>query len=381
MKEEYNIIKKKFQHVIFEGTNYEVGKQQANLIKDNIEIIKWITCEKIDPKKLGFENFDSLQNYFEELCPGLTDEIKGFADGLGTTPDKLVLYSPPIYNPGNCSQMSILSKITANKHVYVGRSYEYNEVMNDFRLCTLKIKDKVKHMGFTDFLLYRDDGMNDHGFCVTFTGGGTFKRKAKNKGFGFFLIVRSLLENCRTVKEAVSYLEKISINDYWNFLVTDKDSNAALIQTFDGEVACKIISNDSNENFIYSGNHYLLPEMVKYQEFAGNEKTDWILHNSKKRCDLIQNTLSNKVPEITKETIRDLLSKEIYDGLCGHYYKDYFGTLFSIIFDLSDLTADVCFGAPTHNPWQKPFTFDIPNGITEYDAIFPNKSIKLDEIK
>jgi hypothetical protein len=75
-----------------------------------------------------------------------------------------------------------------------------------------------------------------------------------------------------------------------------------------------------------------------------------------------------------------LLSKEIYNGLCGHFYTDYFGTLFSIIHDLTDLKADVCLGAPTHNSWQKQLSLDDPVGIDSYAAVFPDKSIKLDEL-
>jgi hypothetical protein len=72
--------------------------------------------------------------------------------------------------------------------------------------------------------------------------------------------------------------------------------------------------------------------VVKYQTYAG----DWILKNSKRRYELIATRLSRASPDIGKEGIMDLLSKEIYDGVCGHYYTDYFGTLFSIIYDLTD---------------------------------------------
>jgi hypothetical protein len=120
----------------------------------------------------------------------------------------------------------------------------------------------------------------------------------------------------------------------------------------------------------------VLPDMVKYQEYAG----DWILKNSKKRFELIGATLSHSSPHVSKEDIRNLLSKEIYDGVCGHYYTDYFGTLFSIIYDLTDLKAEICFGAPTHNDWQKPFSLDDPAGVKHYAAVFPDKSIKSDQL-
>jgi len=116
--------------------------------------------------------------------------------------------------------------------------------------------------------------------------------------------------------------------------------------------------------------------MVKYHEYAG----DWILRNSKRRFELIGNRLSQASPNISRETIRDILSRELYEGVCGHYYTDYFGTLFSVIYDLNDLEAEVCFGAPTHNNWQGPFTLDDPVGLNHYTAILPDKSIKLDKL-
>jgi hypothetical protein len=82
---------------------------------------------------------------------------------------------------------------------------------------------------------------------------------------------------------------------------------------------------------------------VKYQKYAD----DWILKNSKKRFELISTTLSHVALQISKEEIRNPQSKEMYDGLCRHYYRDYFGTLFSIIYDLTALKVDICFGAPT----------------------------------
>lgn len=377
MSEMYTTIKKGFQHVILEGSAYEVGRQQAEILKnENPDVAKWFASASVDPEKMGFGTFEELQAFYEEYCPGITDEIVGFADGLSVKPNTLQIYNPPIYNPGNCSQIAILSPVTDDGHVYVGRSYEFHHDQNDLRLCTVRIKGKVKHIGFTELLLGRDDGMNEHGLCVTFSGGGTFKKKPSKRGFNFFLIVRTLLDNCRSVAEAVAHLRKIPISGYWNFLITDRNDNAALLQVFDGEYGIKQISKDSSERCLFSTNHYFLSNMTKYQKYAG----DWILKNSKKRFELIDATLSREAPHVSKEDLRTLLSKEIYDGLCGHYYTDYFGTLFSIIYDLTDLKADICFGAPTHNNWQKPFSLNDPVGVNHFSAIFPEKSIKLDQL-
>lgn len=377
MSDEYNIMKKRFQHVVLEGSHYEIGQQQGQILKEHIPgAIQFFTSGEVNPEKLGFDGFEDLQHRYEEYCPGITDELTGIADSLGVKPHKLPMYGPPIYESGNCSLISVLSPGTENGHVYVARSYEFNHEMNDFRLCTTRIMGKAKHIGFSEFLVFRDEGMNDHGLCVTFSGGGTFKTKPKKRGFPFFLIVRSLLDNCRDVKEAVEYITQAPVQGFFNFLLTDKKDNAALVQFFDGEYAIQQINQDASEPFIFSGNHYKLPEMEKYQEFAG----DWILVNSKKRCKVIESTLKEATPTITKETLRELLSKELYDGLSGHYYTDFYGTLFSMMFDLTDMEVDVCLGSPTHNEWREPLSFDGPKGVQFYNAIFPDKSLKTDKL-
>jgi predicted choloylglycine hydrolase len=377
LSEKYNLIRKDFQHIVLEGTAYEVGQQQAEILKkQNPDAAKWFASATTDPKRMGFDSFEELQAFYEEYCPGITDEIQGLADGFGAKPDQLQLYNPPIYQPGNCSQFAILSSLTDDKRVYVGRSYEYHHNENDLRLCTLRIKGKIKHIGFTEFLLGRDDGMNEHGLCVTFSGGGTFKREPKKKGFNFFLVVRALLDNCKTVAESVEHLRKTPISGYWNFLMTDKGNNAALMQFFDGEYGLRQIDKDSTEQYLHSTNHYVLSGMTEYQKYAG----DWILKNSKKRFELISATLSHAAPNISKQDIRKLLSREIYEGVCGHYYTDYFGTLFSIIYDLTDLRADICFGAPTHNDWHSQLSLDDSIGVNHYPAVFPDKTIKSDQL-
>jgi predicted choloylglycine hydrolase len=374
MSDGFNIIKKTFQHDVVEGTHYEIGKQQAELLKNRSpDAVKWFSKNQINPKDLGFSDFKELEALYDEFCPGIIDEFQGFSEGLSIDLQELSLFGPPIYKQGNCSQMAVTPSITKNNHVYVGRSYEFNQVEDDFRLVTARIKGKAKTLGFSCFTLGRLDGFNDHGFCVTFTGGGTFKTKPKGTGFQFFLLTRSMLDNCKTVDEAVKFLEKVPVHGFWNFMVTDKQGNAALAQFFDNDYEIKQINSDSEEKMIFSGNHYRLPKMEKYQKFAG----DWILKNSIKRCKIIENALSNDAPKITKETIRNLLSNPLYDGICGYYYSDYFGTLFSIIFDLTDLKADICFGVPTHNEWNK-FTLKDPIGENQYKAILPNKSIKTD---
>lgn len=69
-----------------------------------------------------------------------------------------------------------------------------------------------------------------------------------------------------------------------------------------------------------------------------------------------------------------MVASEIYIEIshARDFYNDGFGTLWSMIFDLTQGSVDVCFSAPTHNKYR---SFDLadPAGVTEYPTIIPVK--------
>jgi hypothetical protein len=90
MNRDYNLVKGKFQHVILEGTAYEVGRKQGEILKKDEEMRARIestissflsqlgvsTDGKPDLKTMGFQDFKELQGFFEEHCPGLNEEMQ-----------------------------------------------------------------------------------------------------------------------------------------------------------------------------------------------------------------------------------------------------------------------------------------------------------------
>ena len=380
MKTGYDLIKGEFQHIILEGTNYEVGKMQGELLKKNNEMrirvettimmflkqLGYLSFGKPDPKKMGFQDFKEMQAFFEECCPGLNEEMQGFADSLGLKIKELPFYYASYQIPKNCSQMAVVSSVTNDEHVYLGRSYEWTHTEEDLRLCTTKVRGKAQHFGFSIFLFGRADGINEHGVCVSFTGSGIFGIPIKQRGFQSHLIIRSILENCKSVEEAISMIQRCPLSGFFNLLIMDRKSNAVLTEFADGAVEIKRINNDSKDKFLVSTNHYTLPLTIK-----SNEKNCGIINNSQKRYQLITSSLKNAEPDITKETLKTILSRKFPEGVCDHYYSDYFGTVWSMIFDLTCRETEICFGAPTHNEWSS-FTFNDPIGAKMYPAIFPN---------
>ncbi|MFB0522420.1 MAG: C45 family autoproteolytic acyltransferase/hydrolase, partial [Candidatus Bathyarchaeia archaeon] len=217
-------------------------------------------------KRMGFQDFEALQDFFEEHCPGLNEEMRGFADGMGVEISEVPFYGAAYHVPRNCSQVAVLSSATDDKHVYVGRSYEWTYTEEDLRLCTTRVKGKSRHIGFSIFLFGRADGLNEHGVSVTFTGGGIFGVPLKQQGFQNHLVIRSILDNCESVDDAIEFVKKTPISGFFNLLIADRSSNAALVEFADGIRDIKQLDGDSKDKCLFSTNHYTLPATTESNE-------------------------------------------------------------------------------------------------------------------
>jgi predicted choloylglycine hydrolase len=369
MDDNYQYHEITFKHILLEGTSYEVGQKQGELLKPYSDAVAFFTSNKADLKKIGFRIFKEVQDFYEDYCPGINEEIEGFAESLGASAENVNFYLCP-HSIQNCSHLVTLSSITEDKHIYMGRSYEWKHDEEDLRLVTTKVKGKSTHLGFSMLLFGRYEGINDHGLAVTSSGGGAYSAPMNPRGLFFSVAVRSILDNCQNVNEAVELLKNIPLSSSTNFIVADKEGNAALIEALGERLSVKEIDFRSQDQYLSATNHYTQPDMIQYNKFVNN----WLLPNSKTRQETIQAYIRSNKPEINSENLKNLLSLEIPRGLCAHYFTDYFGTLWSIIIDISKQSMEICFGPPTHNEW---YTFPLDSSTTskEYTVTIPDKRI------
>lgn len=350
-----------FRHVSLKGTSYEIGRKEAEML------------QKHYPKEVGFyfkgngfirpaskESIKETIKLFNQFCPNINEEINGFADYFGRPAEEVIYYSFSCVSKGNCGQFSVLPQKTADKKIYVGRSYEWSED-DDKRLLTVKADGLNGHMGFSMLLFGRYDGINDKGLCVTMTNGIPCVM-SEEEGLRFWVVIRILLDQCESVDEAIEMIEKLPISSYCNLMIADRSGHAALAEICNAVKSYKRISSASAEGYLCSTNHYVLPEM---QHLVKNR-----MKHSIDRYNAIENSLKAETPD--KKSLRSILSQKMPDGLTCHYYQDGLGTLWSILFDVTDIQADVCFGSPQANTW---YSFDLnsPEGVSSYKAVLPNE--------
>lgn len=366
MSPEYSIREARFQHVVLEGTSYEVGRWQAEVAQQRATPPNIPLSLDYEPGHFGFRDLTEMQELMERYCPGLNDEIRGFADGLGLPLEKIFHYGAAYPRLGQCSHMVALPAITADGHVYAGRSYELNPDDEDLRLCTTRVRGKAAHVGFSTVLLGRLDGINEHGLAVTMSS-VRVAEPPQPKGLDLWVAVRALLDGCKSVGEAVDLLLSMPLCGCTNYIVMDREGSAALVEVAGARRTVRRIGPTSEAQYLLSTTHYTSPELV---QFNGEGAMGFTAPLYK----AVEAWLQAHAPYIGKETLRGILSKEWPDGCCCPFYQQGAGTLWSMILDVTAGEVEVCFGAPTHNGWRSYTPRDGTAGaVEELVARFPSK--------
>ena len=296
-------------HMLLSGSSYEVGKALGNSFTVSPSFLDAVTI-----KEPYISQEDELKMYklFDEFCPGINEEIAGFAEALHISPMQILYYAETYLCPC-CSQIAVLPAISANGHTILARNYDFKDGIEETSVVTTKINGKNAHVATSAWIFGRGDGLNEHGLAVSQSGVGIpvtrnmpNTQRAAIKGLQFWAAIRSVLENCGSVDEAIAWTKEMPIAFNINMLVADQSGSAALIETLDGRKAVKKIDATSPEQYIYATNHAHLPELKPYAPMA--------LKNSVNRQNIICSFVSDR-KSISTEDLKKLLSAQYPAGL------------------------------------------------------------------
>ncbi len=356
----------------FVGTSYEVGTQIGKWVLSDPDFLQKIL---LPPNAYPQDKLTEIVDLLDCYCQGINEEIKGFSDTIGVSTEQVLFYAATYLERG-CSLMAALPQKTENGHTIMARNYDFNDEMEEMCFAFTDIKGKYRYIGSTLNLFGRCDGMNEHGLAVCIASNGlpvgNFEgaRKAGVTGFSFWIVVRSILENCKNVEEAIEWTMDAPIGFNVNLMLADSRNKIALLQCVDGHKAYKILDGSSDEAALSSTNHVLLEEIKPYEKV--------LIENSVIRNNRIIK-LFEENQQISKNDLKNLLSTSYPEGLCCHYYKEFFGTLRSMIFDVTDKTIEMTFGSPQFNEWH---TFSVEAfDIEEIKASLPQGKINPDFYK
>ena len=103
------------------------------------------------------------------------------------------------------------------------------------------------------------------------------------------------------------------------------------------------IDATTTKQYLHSTNHAHLPEIVEIEPLA--------MEHSVCRYEFIK-TYMEQAKQLTDKDLKELLLSEYPRGLCCHWYDEFFGTIKSMVFDVTLGKVDICWGGIGANGWK-----------------------------
>ncbi|MHA2251566.1 MAG: C45 family autoproteolytic acyltransferase/hydrolase [Candidatus Kariarchaeaceae archaeon] len=338
--------------VNLKGSYYNMGIEYGKMIKNKLtlpnpenEQIKWATeCEPIVKK----------------YASGLLEEIQGIADSTDISYEQLIaylLYHPPgigkYFNSNapinlkqNCTVFAISGERTKDGRPIFARNYDYDsENQNYFHAFNTHPNNKLRSLGFSDHMVGRYGGVNESGLAVAITAMPFYNGKPSS-GILLNIATRWMLDSFETTKEAVEYLNNIPHCEGVHYVIADKSSNIAKIETTPEKV--NVIY--ANNGLVLATNHFVSDEMKPLTIELKEENSGTTV----KRYNGVSEWYETTDKEIDIDSIKYILSDHD-NAVCDHFIMDgeeKYSTIWSWIVSLGSDNIDLCVGSPCKNGYK-----------------------------
>ncbi len=230
----------------------------------------------------------------------------------------LTMWRLPIFAAG-CSQVAIGGEAPT-----LSRNYDYDLNLFEGVIASTNYSGQRAVLGTSDMLWGLVDGMNEDGLAISMTYGG---RKGGGVGFAIPLVIRYLLEVCRTVDDACERLRGLPVAQAYNVAMVDTSGARATVFIAPGE------EPEVTEHSV-STNHRL--DQVEHPEVAGP------LASLERQREL--NVRLRQHSGATAKDVQDWLGEE---PMFADRYSTGFGTLYTVSYEPKSGTAQYRWGQRT----------------------------------
>lgn len=371
-RENHFMTKQMVSYYELEGTHEEIGRRLARRRGAQNSYVPAPEC--FNDKEL-----EEALALYDQYCPGIKEELISFAECL-KVPVRDIAFTWMSYLMPRCSGMAVLGSKMVDGHIKLARNYEFSIEDEEIELCQIKATGSYSHIGTTTAVFGRTEGINEWGLAVAMSSCGLpvsnieGMKAPKIKGLQFWAVIRGLLDQCKDVEEALKLALEMPIAFNINLYLADAKGNAILLETIDGHKAYKQISELSLEKYVCGTNHIVLPELQKYEPIA--------MKNSMVRYKKLVAFLDTPY-QLTEAQLKETLLKKYPEGMSAYYYKDWFGTVKSVVMDPIEKRFSICWFGQEENGWEdyivnekmptkeESKTIEIEKGNSEFFEFMP----------
>jgi predicted choloylglycine hydrolase len=324
------------QEIELTGSYYEMGQQYGRLLTQG-----GFSPEPASPEKRQFVR--DCEPAVQEHTPELLDELRGIADA-GDWDIELIQVMPfALGYEAGCSVVAVSGEHTVDRKPLFGRNYDFFRSFGDFsELYRTQPADHLASIGCSDHWVGRHDGINEAGLAI----GHTFvPHYGDQPGLMFALAARAVLDTCRTVGEAVAFLEQIPHARNTNFLVADAAGDIAIVEASPEEVTTTRPTN----GFGAVTNHFQSDTMAAFEAPDDEERSD-----SETRLQNLTDWFETHSDQFDIGEIQRILGDPEH-GVCAcgdEHEDDPITTLWSWTATLGESVGHLTKGAPDDTPYE-----------------------------
>ena len=282
--------------------------------------------------------------FAEGFYPDFVEELRGYAAGSKLPPEDVFAMSchELLSSRGfkGCTDVVANGDVTADGRVLAGHNEDW-----DASCLPMVVLLRARPAGKPSFIstsyagLLPSTGMNDRGISLT---GNALSPNDTRLGIPKIFPVRKVLE-ARTIGEALeSAMPKERASSY-NNICSDKNGEVYSLEGSATDCACIYAS----DGYLVHTNHYVAGKMLRYEEDPAAITCSIVRYNRALRL------IKPQLGEVTVESMTRLFKDHVNrpDSICRHRNRRYHPmdsseTIFSTIFDLTDLEVHVCKGNP-----------------------------------
>ena len=292
---------------------------------------------KLSAEQMSF-GMESLK-VCEEIIPNICEEIKGLADGLQFSYERFASWLLTMYGFGDVHGCTCFCFESGGKIFLARNSDMFPSLKATSESILYRPDNGYMFLGHSTSMVQLEDGINEHGLAI---GMNFLMTKYRKPGLNTGMIIRYILETCKTVKEAVDLLKALPISSTQNFMLADKSGDKAVVECS----PCKMIVRKSDD-FLVSTNHFV-DKAMKYEH--ANPDDNWYF--SRDRYDTVQNALANESSVKDRFYAQDILSGKT-GFICQYDKKLNFDTIWSVVYCLTDMSIFCAEGNPSKTKFKE----------------------------
>lgn len=289
--------------------------------------------------------------YAEEFCPSYLEEIRGYSEGSKLPFEEAFacccheMLTPRGFK--GCTDIAVNGDITADGRVLVAHNEDWSgDCLQTVVLLHARPAGKPEFVTTSYAGLVPSCGMNSSGISLT---GNALDPNDVRLGIPKMFPVRKVMD-ARRIGEALESAVPENRASSYNNIVCDK--NGEMYSLEGSATDCAWLY--AIDGYLVHTNHYTADKMQRFESSPSSIACSVFRYNRALR--LIEDQLGNVTIESLKSILRDHVNKP--GSICRHaepgkHPQDVSETIFSVIYDLTNLEAHVLKGKPCSGSYVK----------------------------